>query len=151
MKNVAITCVGKLKEKFFADAFSEYRKRLGRFCDLQVNELPDFAGDAAVRRESDGILSTFRAGEYRILCDIGGELLSSEQLSAKLDAVFASGHGCVRFIVGGSCGVDERVRASANLRISFGRMTYPHQLMRVILAEQIYRAFTIGSNLPYHK
>ncbi|MDE6398906.1 MAG: 23S rRNA (pseudouridine(1915)-N(3))-methyltransferase RlmH [Clostridiales bacterium] len=151
MKAVAISCVGKLKEKFFADAAAEYAKRLTKFCRLTVDEIPDCAGADEVRRECDGLQKSLRAGEYRVLCDVGGELISSEELSRLLNGAYASGKSTVRFIVGGSCGVDDRIRAAADKRISFGRVTYPHQLMRVLLLEQIYRAFTISENMPYHK
>lgn len=151
MKAVAISCVGKLKEKFFADAAAEYGKRLGKFCRLTVDEIPDCAGESEVRRECDGLQRSLRAGEYRILCDIGGELISSEELSRLVSNAYTAGKSTVRFIIGGSCGVDERIRAAADKRISFGRVTYPHQLMRVLLLEQIYRAFTIMENMPYHK
>lgn len=151
MKTIAVTCVGKCKEKYFADAVAEYAKRLRKFCKLTVTEPADCAHEDAVRRESDAVESTFKAGEYRILTDIRGELVTSEELAALLDAAFVSGKSTVRFIIGGSRGVDDRIRASVDKRISFGRLTYPHQLMRVMLFEQIYRAFTITSGLPYHK
>lgn len=151
MKAVSVSCVGKCKEKFFADAVAEYAKRLQKFCKLTVDEQADYATPDAVRRESDAIEKSFRAGEYRILCDIGGDMVRSEDLAQLLDSAFLSGKSCVRFIIGGSCGVDERIRNAADKRISFGRVTYPHQLMRVILLEQIYRAFTITAGLPYHK
>ncbi|MCI8458662.1 MAG: 23S rRNA (pseudouridine(1915)-N(3))-methyltransferase RlmH [Clostridia bacterium] len=151
MKAVAVSCVGKLKEKFFADAAAEYAKRLQKFCRLTVDEVPDVASADEVRRESDALQKTFRAGEYRIVCDVGGELVSSEELSRIMQAAFASGKSQVRFVVGGSAGVDDRVRAAADKRVSFGRVTYPHQLMRVILLEQVYRAFTIAEHMPYHK
>ena len=151
MKSVCVTCVGKLKERYFADAVAEYAKRLNKYCKLTVNEVDDVAHADEVRRESDFIQKTFRAGEYRILADVGGELVSSEELSEILEKAFGSGKSSVRFIIGGSCGVDDRIRKSADRRVSFGRMTYPHQLMRVILLEQIYRAFTISAGTPYHK
>ena len=150
MKGVCITCVGKLKEKFFSDAAAEYTKRLSRFCKLTVTEVDDCA-DNEVKRESDAIEKTFKGGEYRILCDIGGELVSSEELSHVMDCAYLSGKQNVRFIIGGSCGVDSRIKSQADKKISFGRVTYPHQLMRVILLEQIYRAFTISEKMPYHK
>ena len=143
--------MGKLKEKYWRDAAEEYKKRLSRFCRLVVDELEDYAQSNAVKKESDAIEKTFKQGEYRILCDIGGEQISSEELSEILNGVFLSGKSGVRFIIGGSSGVDERVRSAADKRISFGKVTYPHQLMRVILLEQIYRAFTISEKMPYHK
>lgn len=151
MKTFAVTCVGKCKEQYFADAVAEYAKRLRKFCKLTVTELADCPHEDAVRRESDAVESTFKAGEYRILTDIRGELVSSEELAAVLDAAFVSGKSAVRFIIGGSRGVDDRIRGAVDKRISFGRVTYPHQLMRVLLFEQIYRACTISAGLPYHK
>lgn len=151
MKTVNVTCVGKLKEKYFADAAAEYGKRLNKFCKLEITELDDYSQSDAVKRESDAVEKTFKPGEYRILADIGGELVTSEGLSEIIENAYSSGKSTVRFIIGGSCGVDDRIRAAADKRISFGRVTYPHQLMRVILLEQIYRAFTISANMPYHK
>ena len=151
MKNIAVSCVGKLKEKYFSDAVAEYQKRLGRFCKLTVSELDDSPHPDAIKRESDSIEKTFAQGEYRILCDAGGELVSSEELAEIIDKAFVSGKNAVRFIIGGSCGVDNRIRKAADKRVSFGRVTYPHQLMRVILLEQIYRAMTITAGMPYHK
>lgn len=150
MKKIYVTCVGKLKEKFFSLAVEEYRKRLSPYCDLVFDEVADEPTQDEVKRESDAILSTFREGETRILADIDGELVTSERFSAIIDDAFTSGKS-LRFIIGGSRGVDERVRKAADRRISFGRVTYPHQLMRVILGEQIYRAFTILHHTPYHK
>lgn len=151
MKTVCVTCVGKLKERFFADAVSEYGKRLSRFCKLEICELEDKAGADEIKKESDAILSSVRAGEFVVLTDLKGESVSSEELSLMLDKAYASGKSTVRFIIGGSCGVDDRVHRCADKVISFGKATYPHQLMRVILLEQIYRAFTISAGMPYHK
>lgn len=151
MKSVALTCVGKLKEKYFSDAAAEYVKRLGRFCRFEMCELADSPYADAVGSESEAIIRSFGAGEYRILCDVGGELISSPQLSEIIDRAYTAGHSTVRFVIGGSCGVDDSVRRGVHKRISFGRVTYPHQLMRVLLLEQVYRAFTITGNLPYHK
>lgn len=151
MKNIAVTCVGKVKEKYFVDAAAEYAKRLTKLCKLTVNECEDVPHADNVRRESDAIEKTFRPGEYRILCDIGGDLVSSEELSRLLEQAFSSGRSTVRFVIGGSNGVDDRIRKSVDKRISFGRVTYPHQLMRVILLEQIYRSLGIAAGLPYHK
>lgn len=151
MKAVAVTCVGKCKEKYFADAVAEYAKRLTKFCKLTVNEVDDVSHADAVKKESDAVEKTFKAGEYRILTDVEGELVSSERLAELIESVFLSGKSSVRFIIGGSCGVDDRIKNAADRKISFGRVTYPHQLMRVILLEQIYRAFTITEGMPYHK
>ena len=150
MKKVYITCVGKLKEKYFSDAVEEYRKRLSPYCELVINEVPDVAGANERERESDAILATFREGETRVLLDIEGELFTSEAFSGLVDKTFTHGQD-LRLVIGGSRGVDERVKKAATVRVSFGRVTYPHQLMRVILCEQLYRAFTILHNTPYHK
>lgn len=148
MKKIKLVVVGKLKEKFFADACSEYLKRLQRFATVTVTELKDKDGSDEIVKESDDIL---RAIEGKVfLTDIGGELLSSEQLSASMKNAFLQSD-TITFVIGGSRGVDDRVRAIADKRISFGRMTFPHMLMRAMTLEQIYRAFTIAEGLPYHK
>lgn len=141
-------CVGKVKEKFFAEGINEYAKRLSRYCDLAFEEIPDDPSPDEVRRESDAILKKMRG--YTVLCDIGGKTLGSEELSAVMEKAYLASPE-ITFIIGGSQGVDDRVRSASSLRLSFGRMTFPHQLMRLILTEQIYRAFTISSGLPYHK
>lgn len=146
MKKIKLVVVGKLKEKFFSDACNEYLKRLSRYADVSVCELKDRPDGITV--ESSDILDNVKG--YIYLCDIGGNEPSSEQFSAMLSSAMQESD-TVTFVIGGSCGVDDRVRAKANKRISFGKMTYPHMLMRVILLEQIYRAFTIKDGLPYHK
>lgn len=151
MKSVCVTCVGKLKEKFFSDAVGEYSKRLSKYCKLTVTELDDVPHADEVKRESDAIEKTFGSGEYIILTDIDGDLITSKELSVVMESAYGSGKSTVRFVIGGSCGVDDRIKKAAHKRISFGRVTYPHQLMRVILLEQIYRAFTISAGTPYHK
>lgn len=150
MRKVVLVTVGKIKEKYFADAIAEYSKRMSRFCDFHIVELAD-AGDkdTAVKIESDAILKKLCG--YVILLDIGGQQLTSEQLAATLDGAYTRGSGVVTMIIGGSHGVDDRVRSSANLRLSFGKVTFPHQLMRVMTCEQIYRAFNILEGTPYHK
>lgn len=148
MKKVTVIAVGKLKKEF-RDAADEYAKRLSRFCDFSLTEIADSSLPDAVRRESAEILK--RADGYKILCDVGGEQMSSEKFAAFIERRFTEGAANITFIIGGSEGVSSEVRAAADKRISFGAFTYPHQLMRVILLEQIYRAFTITAGLPYHK
>ena len=150
MKKLYITCVGRLKEKYFSDAVEEYRKRLSPYCELVIHEVPDVAGATEIEKESDAVLATFREGELRVLLDIEGALYTSEAFSGLVDKAFTQGKE-LRLIIGGSRGVDERVKKAVQARVSFGRVTYPHQLMRVILCEQIYRAFSIMHNTPYHK
>ncbi len=146
MRKIKLIVVGKLKEKFFIEACDEYLKRLSRFAEVTVCEIKDRPDGTSV--ESSDILQALKG--YVILADIGGESKSSEEFSTFLDSVF---NHCdtVSFVIGGSCGVDQRVKDRADKKISFGKMTYPHMLMRVIALEQIYRAFTIKEGLPYHK
>lgn len=149
MKKIQLIAVGKIKEAFYADALAEYSKRLGKFCEFSVRELPDYADGAdGVRRESMAILGEISG--YSILTDIGGELVTSESFAGILDRAFLTSPK-VQIIIGGSAGVSDEVKRRADKRISFGRMTFPHQLMRVIAAEQVYRAMTITAGTPYHK
>ena len=156
---VTIICVGKLKERFYADAISEYKKRLGRFCELEIIELaderiPDNASarelDAVKFREGERILARLKGGSHVISLCVEGRLMSSEELAADIkEACMRTSH--IVFIIGGSLGLSDEVKARSDIRLSFGRMTLPHMLMRVVLAEQIYRAFMINSGAAYHK
>lgn len=148
MKKVKLVVVGKLKEKYFVDACAEYLKRLQRFVSVTVVELKDRDCVDEVAKESDDILASLSGKVF--LTDIGGETVSSEQLSVLIKNAFLQSD-TITFVIGGSRGVDDRVRAASDKRISFGRMTFPHMLMRVMTLEQIYRAFTIAEGLPYHK
>ena len=148
MKKVNLVCVGKIKEKFLADGIAEYAKRLTRFCDFTVTELADVAGEGEVKKESDAILSRLRG--FVIVCDIGGKTLSSPELSAAMENAYLRAPE-ITFVIGGSEGVDHPVRAKAGLRNSFGRGTFPPQPKRLMLTEQIYRAFNIAAGTPYHK
>ena len=149
MKKIQLICVGRLKEKYFADAMGEYAKRLSRFCEFSVKELPDYADGAdGAKRESLSI-----AGEidgYCILTDINGQLMTSEGFAETLEKAFLSAPK-VQIIIGGSHGVTDELKRKADALVSFGRMTYPHQLMRVIAAEQVYRAMSITAGTAYHK
>ena len=146
MKKVNLVCVGKIKEKYLRDGIEEYAKRLSRFCSFSIIELPDIPGE--IKKESDAILSKLKG--FVIICDIGGKLVTSPELSISMEKAYLT-NSDVTFVIGGSDGFDDRVRAAANLSISFGRVTFPHQLMRLMLSEQIYRAFNITENTPYHK
>ena len=148
MKKVNLLCVGKIKEKYLRDGIEEYAKRLQRYCSFCITELNDVSGVDEVKVESDALLSKMKG--FVILCDIEGKLLTSPQLSDAMEKAYLT-QPEITFIIGGSEGVDERVRNRADLRISFGRVTFPHQLMRLMLTEQIYRAFNIAANTPYHK
>jgi len=153
--NISLICVGKVKEAFFRDALSEYSKRLSAYCDLKIVEVedePDSAGiGSALKKEADRILKNIKPGMYVITLEINGKKLTSEGFSEKLSDLLVSGKSDIAFIIGGSNGLDRSVRDASDLALSFSDMTFPHQLMRVILTEQIYRAFKIMKNEPYHK
>lgn len=157
MLHVTVIAVGKLKEKFWAQACDEYLKRLKPYASVEVRELPDIdpakvGGEAkSVAAESESIISAIPEGAETFLLDISGKLVTSEDIAEALDDCSLSGRSHVCFIIGGSCGVSNDVRDKANRRISFGRITLPHNLARVVLMEQIYRAFKISKNEPYHK
>lgn len=149
MKKLELLCVGKIKEDYLRAGIDEYLKRLGRYCSVCVREIPDRPDDGrAAEAESRELLAL--AGGYVILADIGGRQLTSEELASAIDAAYMKSDK-VQFVIGGSRGVTDEVRRRADLRVSFGRVTYPHRLMRLIAAEQLYRAFTITAGTSYHK
>ena len=151
MININIVCVGALKEKFWIDAVSEYGKRLSRFCKLKILELPQqekFDKQKCLEGEGDEILRAVRG--YKILLDIEGQQFASNELAEKIEKVSLS-NSEITFIIGGSYGVSEKVKEQADFRLSFGKITLPHNLARVVLVEQIYRAFMIISGSTYHK
>ncbi len=159
MQSVSVICVGKLKEKFYADACAEYQKRLGRFCRLNVVELPEqrLPEDpspaeiaAALEREADAIEEKLPRGAVIALC-VEGRMLSSEQLSQTMEKYASQGTSQLTFLIGGSFGLAERVKARADLRLSMSPMTFPHHLARVMLLEQLYRAYQIQAGTKYHK
>lgn len=152
-----IVCVGKLKERFWTDACAEYVKRLGAYAKVEVREVPDVdparAGgvDAARRREGAAILAAVGPRTHAILLAIEGHARSSEEFSRRLDELALRGTSDVAFIIGGSDGVSDEVRARADETLSFGPITLPHNLARVVLLEQVYRACKISRGEPYHK
>lgn len=157
---ITILTVGKIKEKYFTAAIAEYSKRLGRYCRLEIIETPDEktpdkapeAINQQIRdREGDRLLAHIREDSYVITLEIQGKELSSEQLAKKLGDLALNGHSHIQFVIGGSLGLSEKVSKRADYALSFSPMTFPHQLMRVILLEQIYRAFKINAGEPYHK
>ncbi len=157
---ISIICVGKLKETYLADAVAEYSKRLSRYAKLEIVEVadektPEEAGEAQERqilaREGDRILKALREDAYVVALAIEGRKLSSEQLAEFVETRALAGDSHLAFIIGGSLGLDARVLKKADLLLSFSDMTFPHQLMRVILLEQIYRSFRIIRREPYHK
>ena len=157
-----ITCVvvGKIKEKYFTDAIKEYSKRLSRYCKLEIVELadvktPDGASEAeevAIReKEGERILKALKDDAYVIALAIEGKMLDSVELSQKIDRLGVSGTSHIAFVIGGSLGLAPAVMKRADYALSFSRMTFPHQLMRVVLLEQLYRSYRILKNEPYHK
>lgn len=149
MVTIDVVAVGKLKEKFWRDACAEYQKRLGAYAKLHVVEVPDSNLATEAQLVLDALSS--RAYAHVILLDIAGTSTSSEQLAEKLDKLAVNGVSHILFVVGGSDGVDESVRRAVAERISFGPITLPHNLARIVLLEQIYRAFKINRGEPYHK
>lgn len=157
---ITLICVGKLKEKYLTQGVEEYVKRLGRYCTMELVELadektPDQAGEALEaiikKKEGERILKALKEDSYCIALAIEGQMLSSEELADKIDILGVSGRSHISFIIGGSLGLSEEVLKRADLKLSFSKMTFPHQLMRMILLEQIYRAYRIINNQPYHK
>ncbi|MCD7728520.1 MAG: 23S rRNA (pseudouridine(1915)-N(3))-methyltransferase RlmH [Clostridia bacterium] len=145
MQKVNIVCVGKIKEQFYRDAVQEYAKRLSRFVDFSVREI---AEGRSLEEEGESILKSSKG--YKIALCIEGKKLSSEGLASRIKALSDAGKE-VTFIIGSSCGLCDKVKEQADFKLSFSDMTFPHQLMRVILAEQIYRAYMINAGSEYHK
>ena len=158
--NITVICIGKLKEKYWTAAIDEYSKRLKGYCNLDIIELkearlPDKAGPAeelAVKEaEGEEILKKIKDNQYVITLEVKGKMLSSEKLAEKIDALGLDGNSNIVFVIGGSLGLSAAVSKRANFKLSFSEMTFPHQMMRVILLEQVYRAFKINRNEAYHK
>ncbi len=160
MLNVNIICVGKLKEKFLTDAIKEYSKRLSAFCKLNITELdetklPDRVSDSdianALKSESEKILAKVGKDAFVIAMCIEGKMMSSEELSKLFDKISVEGKSRVDIIIGSSFGLADEVKKRADLRLSVSPMTFPHQLFRVMILEQVYRAFQISTGGKYHK
>lgn len=170
--NIVIYGVGKIKENYLKDGIAEYSKRLGRYCNLQVVEVPDERAPESLsikeeemvkRREGEHILSRLECGKhiegakhlqdgsYKIALCVDGASLSSEGLAQKIQSLETSGKSSISFIIGGSLGLSPDVIERCDMKLSFSKMTFPHQLMRLILLEQVYRSFKIIYNETYHK
>ena len=158
--NIKIICIGNLKEKYWKEAVLEYGKRLDSYCKLEIAELKEAklpnnasSADEVQVKEAEGleILKRIAKNEYVITLEIKGKKLTSEQLSLKINDLTLEGKSDITFVIGGSLGLSEEVSRRANFKLSFSDMTFPHQMMRVILLEQIYRSFKIMKNEPYHK
>ena len=157
---ITLLTVGKIKEKYFNMAIEEYSKRLSRYVKLEIIEVadektPDGAGEAMEeqirKKEGERLLKYIKDDSYIITLEIQGKMLDSVELSEKINQIGVSGKGHITFIIGGSLGLSKEVRACSDYKLSFSKMTFPHQLMRVILLEQIYRSYRILGNEPYHK
>ena len=150
MMNIKIIAVGKLKEKYWKEAEAEYKKRLGAYCNINVIETKEDAREQK-EEEAEGILSKIKEGEFVITLEINGKNFSSEDLAEKIENLGLEGKSNVTFVIGGSCGLDKKVLERSNMALSFSKMTFPHQMMRVILLEQVYRTFKIIKGEKYHK
>lgn len=157
---ITIICVGKIKEKFYKDAVAEYAKRLSKYCRFEIVEVademtPDRAGASECEnikeKEAGRILSRLKSNSYVCTLEINGKKLSSTQFAEWINNAALNGKSDITFIIGGSLGLHKSVLERADFALSFSDMTFPHQLMRVILSEQIYRAYRIINNEPYHK
>ena len=156
---ITIVCAGKLKEKYLRDGIAEYEKRLRPYADLRTIEIieermrdrPSPAEkDEVLRREGERLSAQIPQGAYLIVLDVGGEEMSSEKFSARIDRLMLMGESHIAFLVGGPFGLSDELRQRADLRLSFSQFTLPHQLIRLFLMEQIYRSFKISRHEPYH-
>lgn len=157
---ITILCVGKIKEKFYRDAIAEYEKRLSRYCKLEIIEVadektPDNASElveAQIKeKEAERMEKYLKDGAFICALAIDGKQLDSVELSEKIERLGTGGTSHIIFLIGGSLGMSEELLKKADMKLSFSRMTFPHQLMRVILLEQVYRAYRIMNHEPYHK
>lgn len=156
---VILICVGKVKEKFYRDAIKEYEKRLGAYIKLNTIEISDekvkVENDSeialAMEKEGNNILSKIKDNQYVITLEILGKNLSSEEFASKIDNLMLTGKSDVALVIGGSYGLSDSVKKRSDFSLSFSRMTFPHQMMRVVLLEQVYRAYRIITGASYHK
>ena len=156
MLSVNLICVGKVKEKYIIMGIDEFTKRLQSFTKFSLIELKEDGNDSnreeSIKKESILIKNCLEKSKgYNILLDVKGKEYSSEDISREIEKLTVNGVSTINFIIGGSYGVSDEIKASANIRLSFSKMTFPHQLMRLIFIEQLYRWFTITNNIKYHK
>ncbi len=155
--NIKIIAVGKLKEKYSKEAIDEFSKRLGAYCSLSLTEIPaqeikdENLAQKYMEAEADKILATIKPDAFVITLEILGKNLSSEDFAQKIKELSQNGHNEIVFVIGGANGLSERVSKRANYKLSFSKMTFTHQLIRIFLYEQIYRAFKIINNENYHR
>ena len=156
MLSVNLICVGKVKEKYIIMGIDEFTKRLQSFTKFSLIELKEDGNDSnrdeSIKKESILIKNCLEKSKgYNILLDVKGKEYSSEDISREIEKLTVNGVSTINFIIGGSYGVSDEIKASANIRLSFSKMTFPQQLMRLIFIEQLYRWFTITNNIKYHK
>lgn len=154
--NISIVCVGKVKEKYIIEGINEFLKRMQSFAKMRIIELKEDGNDnnrnLSIEKEGEEILRTLeKIGGYNVLLDIQGKNFSSEEMAEEIERLTVNRVSSINFIIGGSYGVSESVRRASQMKLSFSKMTFPHQLMRLILTEQIYRWFSILKNTKYHK
>ncbi len=158
--NIRLVTVGKIKEKYIHEGIKEYSKRLSRYCSLEIVEIDDEKApenlsekemELVKQKEGERILAKIPQSSFVIALVIEGKQLSSEELAEKIDSLMIDGVSDISFIIGGSLGLSNEVISRSNFKLSFSKMTFPHQLMRMILLEQVYRAWRIIKNEPYHK
>ncbi|MCI6152889.1 23S rRNA (pseudouridine(1915)-N(3))-methyltransferase RlmH [Fusobacterium perfoetens] len=154
--NINIICIGKVKEKYILDGIAEFSKRMQAFGKFKIIELKEFGNDSdrstSIEKESKSIFETLEKNKgYNILLDIQGKNISSEEMAKEIENICIKGYSTINFIIGGSYGVSDELKKESDFRLSFSKMTFPHQLMRLILSEQIYRWFSIINNIKYHK
>lgn len=151
---IKIICIGKIKEKYLVSAIEEYHKRIKAFSELEIIELKEYNTDDITKNielEGEQILNTIKKNDYVIALSIPGKNISSEDLAAFIENHYIYESTVLTFVIGGSNGLDKKVLQRSDYQLSFGKMTFPHQLMRVILLEQIYRCMMINNNHRYHK
>ena len=150
---IKIVCIGKVKETYLKDAIEEYKKRISKYNQLQIKELEDYSfqdNNVTLKKEKEKILKVLNNKDYIITLEIDGNQITSEEFANKIDKTFIENSN-ITFIIGGSYGLDEEIKKLSNFKLSFSKMTFPHQLFRLILLEQIYRAFKINNHEEYHK
>ena len=150
---IKIICVGKLKEQYLKDAVLEYKKRLSKYTEIEIIEVPDeglLDDSKTLKKEGESIIKYIDNKDYIITLEIDGKNISSLEFANKINDIYLTNSN-ITFIIGGSLGLDDSIKELSNYKLSFGKMTFPHQLFRVLLLEQIYRCFKINNNESYHK
>ena len=149
---IKILCVGKIKEQYFRDAINEYLKRISKYTKIEIIEIPDNSFDIkkTLKEEYNGLMKYYNKSDYNIILDIGGVEMDSVSFANKMNNILVENSN-ITFIIGGSYGVLEELKKECNMRLSFSKLTFPHQLFRIVLLEQIYRSFKINHHEEYHK